>query len=68
MEEADRKGCRYVIATDPDADRFICAEKNNSQVLFIHNFQYSGMCSREMKSELSLLISYASKILIVKAV
>ena len=68
MEEADRKGCRYVIATDPDADRFICAEKNNSQVLLLLGFHSSGMFSREMKSEPSLPTSYASRIPTARAV
>ncbi|KAM7458444.1 hypothetical protein BLSTO_00796 [Blastocystis sp. subtype 1] len=27
LEEADKEGVKYVFATDPDADRFICAER-----------------------------------------
>lgn len=39
IQEADAKQCKYVMATDPDADRFICAEKDGEQVddLFIVN-------------------------------
>lgn len=33
MEEADKEGVKYVFATDPDADRFICAERGESGVL-----------------------------------
>lgn len=32
LNEADQKKCQYVMATDPDADRFICAEKIHEQV------------------------------------
>ena len=68
MEEADKKGCTYVIATDPDADRFICAQKENTQVLFFNDIHDSGMFSKEMKLEPFLPISCVNRILIVKAV
>lgn len=32
MEEADKEGVKYVFATDPDADRFICAERGEKGV------------------------------------
>ena len=32
LSEADKKNCQYVMATDPDADRFICAEKIQEHV------------------------------------
>lgn len=32
MQTADEKGVKYVMATDPDADRFICCQKVNDRV------------------------------------
>lgn len=32
LEEADKEGVKYVFATDPDADRFICAERGEKGV------------------------------------
>lgn len=34
MKTADKEGIEYVMATDPDADRFICCQKTNSGVFF----------------------------------
>lgn len=36
IQEAETKQCKYVMATDPDADRFICAEKDGEQVNETH--------------------------------
>ena len=32
LKAADEKGVKYVMATDPDADRFICCQKTSEGV------------------------------------
>ena len=48
MKEADARGLSLVMATDPDADRFICCEKEREGVRM-----RSGTCSKGMRSERS---------------
>lgn len=49
MKMADKEGIEYVMATDPDADRFICCQKTNNGVGFIGWFDGSGMFSKVTK-------------------
>ena len=54
MKMADKEGIEYVMATDPDADRFICCQKTSNGVDLIGWFDCSGMVLRVTKSELFL--------------